>query len=227
MTRSYTLSTARQLVEGFRERIDRHSLNVLDFGTPIEGSGNVLLYAQPYTPDEQGEDYFNDVKFIFWSTGIKFATDIADIDATKTHYLLFDDDRAYMMRAPIEVPSRIETEMPEEYGEISDDVKLKTSEFKGEELHEAPSRSIHDLPQAAGGGARTEYHIAADVLKKRLLLKDMDETMKWAIFNSKSPKANIQAINFVLQSSSRNYTHSAFHLMHAIRDLYRSIERQT
>lgn len=223
----FSLSTVTSLVDRMNRAIERTAYQVIKSDLYDKEKHSPSVYAQSYVIGEEDEDEFADDHFIVWSSGIKFASREEDINIEETFFFQSSDGNNYKVVVPMKIPKNLQASVLEgEYAAIPEKVELKKSGIKFDEV-ETAQRSLSGLVNGDIQGVDSELMISADVLKRRLAGKNMDATLKYAIINAKTVKKNIEALNFALASCSRNYTHTAWHLMYALLDLYRHIDRQS
>lgn len=224
----FSLSTITSLVERINQRIEDSYYETITLQRFEERVPDDSVYAQSYVIGEEGEDIFANDHFIVWSSGLKIFSNAELIDKENQFYQYMTlHSELLKISIPMKVPKDLNSsELENEYANtaISDNIKKSGILFENVETQK---RSLSGIVSSDVQGVDSELIISADVLKRRLSGKNMDATLKYAIINAKSVKKNIEALNFALASCSRNYTHTAWHLMYSLLDLYRHIDRQS
>ena len=223
------LSAISHKVHVIRLRINNHSYARVPVDRFIFGDSGI--YAQNYSIGEEPTDHgdiITDDEFAIWSDGLLVTNSRERINEEQPFfYFSEEEDRLTYVVVPLEIPDEAsESKLPVEYGQRFDDIRLKSSGIKFENVSDT-GKSLSELTSKEVSGASSELWIAADVLKRRLAGKDVDPMLKLAILNARSPKKNLQAIRFALSSNGRGYTHIAWHILYTLQDLYRQIERQS
>ena len=190
---------------------------------------NIIAYAQ--LVDEIGQDVYREDKFVVYSTNrIKVTSHIDEIDGDRSYFILIKNRDVYILKY-IGILRRIEnndndklaSKLPIEYGRPTE-LPLKNS---GISFHEkkAISLSIYEIdseiPKIEG-----DLAIAINVLKRRVLAKDMEPGFKHILLKAKTPQKNMDVLKFILSSSRRKHSQSAHNYMRVLHDLYRMVIRR-